>query len=139
MAVTYPFDFPERYGNKEKISKEQEITTWVDMQDTINDLRNRCNLANATHISEISLINQNFKQGPMSAYDYDYNIDLIKTSINQIIQASENQGLNPLNTVSLHKRSGQNYPLLLWQRDSNFRTIQTVINSIHYMYLWIGC
>lgn len=139
MAVTYPFDFPERYRSEDKISLAQEVQTWVDMQDTINDLINRCNVANSTSIGNISLINQEWKEEPMTAEDYDYNISLVESTLNTLLNASENQGLNPTNDITLLKRGAQSYPLLIWQRDSNYRTIQTVINSIHYMYLWIGC
>ena len=139
MAVTHPFDFPERYGSMAKISKAQEVETWENIKDTLNDLITRCNSANSTSIALLLIIHQDSKQAPMSGTDYDTNMFNIQNTLNAIIQSSENQGLNPTNTVSLQKRNLQGWPLLTWQRDSNFRTIQTAINSIHIMYLWMGC
>lgn len=138
MAVTHPFDFPERYGSKTKISKAQEVETWENIKDTLNDLITRCNAANSTQIALLLIIQQDTKQAPMSGTDYDLNISNIQNTLNAIIQSSENQGLNPTNTVNLQKRNLQSWPLLTWQRDSNLRTIQTAINSIHIMYSWMG-
>ena len=138
MAVTYPFDFPEKNGKPSKISKDEEVEIWQNIQDTINDLVGRCNAANSSSIITISLIHQDSKPGALTAAEYDLNIATIETALNQIIIWSDPQGLNYGNRVSLIKREDYVFPLLIWQRDSNFRTIQTAMNAINSMYVWAG-
>jgi hypothetical protein len=138
MAITLPFDFIEKTGNPVKITKEQDVETWINIQDTINNLVARCNSANGTSYSLISLINQDSKSGFLIFEEYDENITKIQNTLNTIIGGSESQGLNPSNTFVLYKRGAQVAPLYIWQRDTNLRTIQTVINSIHNMYIWVG-
>lgn len=137
VSIPY-FNFVERSENKSKITRAEEIQNWKDSMQIINTLINRCNTANGTSIKNIVLVNQESKNGLLSAEDYDSNMTKIQSSINAIIQASGAQGLNPSNTISLFKRSGQLYPLLIWQRDSNLKTIQTAINAILNMYVWSG-
>ena len=132
------FDFAERTENKNKITREEEIQNWKDAMQVVNTLINRCNAANGTEIKNIVLVNQESKGGLLNSNDYDTNITKIQNSINAVIQASGAQGLNPSNTISLFKRADQLYPLLIWQRDSNLKTIQTAINAISNMYMWSG-
>ena len=136
MAITYPFDFEERHNNSSKITLEQEVETWVNLEHTLGDLVSKCNEANGTSIQIAELIDQEKKNGALTADEYDENITKIETCLNQIIVASEPQGLNPTNTISLFKRGDYVNPFLIWQRDTNLRTIQTVINSIYKMYSW---
>lgn len=138
MAVTYPFDFPEKSGRPSKISKDEEVVIWQNIEDTVNDLTVRCNVSNGSSILNINLIHQDNKPGALNTSEYDSNITSIETALNQIIIWSSTQGLNYDNRVSLIKRGDLIFPLLIWQRDTNFRTIQTAINAINAMYVWAG-
>lgn len=136
MAVTYPFNYIEKYWNPSKITADQEHTLWVNMQDTINDLVNRCNTKNGTSLTAITL-NTSIKKGAaLSSADYDSNITLVNDRLNQIIAASSGQGVTPTNTFTLFTRAAKNEPLLIYHRDTNFSTIQVVINTLNNLYQW---
>ena len=136
MAVTYPFNYVEKYWNPAKITADQEHELWVNMQDTINDLILRCNSRNASSIQTI-VLNTSIKKGSaLTADDYDSNILLVNGRLNQIIGASANQHISPTNTFTLFTRAAKNEPLLIYHRDTNFSTIQVVINTINNLYEW---
>lgn len=132
------FDFIERTGSQSKISVVDDIAMWKMLNQIINDLLLRCNSANGSSIQSIVLYNQETKGDALSANEYDTNITNIQNVLNSIIQYSSDQGLNPDNALTLFKRSSQSIPLLMWQRDSNLRTIQTAVNTISNLYIWNG-
>lgn len=136
MAVTYPFDFIVREEETHRISKDKCKELWENIQDTVNDLVQRCNQLNGRSLSRLSLVVSGDKGKPLTAENYDSNIAAIQRALNDLIRASEAQGPNPANTVTLMQRKNQETPLLIWQRDSNFRTIQTVINTLDNLYKW---
>lgn len=136
MAVTYPFSFPEKGGRTSKITKDEEVEIWQNILDTINSLVSRCNTLNSTSISNITIVHQDSKPGPLTYLEYDSNIAAIEAKLNQIIVASNAQGLNATNLVNLIQASENEAPLLIWQRDTNFKTIKTAINTINILYSW---
>ena len=137
MAVTYPFSFPEKGGRTSKITKDEEVEIWQNILDTINSLVSRCNSLNSTSISNITIVHQDSKPGPLTYLEYDSNIAAIEAKLNQIIVASNAQGLNATNLVNLIQASENESPLLIWQRDTNLKTIKTAINTINILYSWV--
>lgn len=137
-SVPHLFDYMDKTNFESKISKEMEVSNWTNINIICNSLATKCNSANGSNIQHIYLLHQNSKPGALSPAEYDSNITKVQNILNEIINASVNQGLNSANDINLFLRSNQGFPLLMWQRDSNFRTIQTAINSISSMYLWAG-
>ena len=136
MAVTYPFNYLEKYWNPVKITAEQEHEIWINTKDTINDLVVRCNMKNSTSFQQINVITSVSKGAPLTQEEYDSNIATINTRLNQLISASGAQGVNPANTFTLYTRGDRPEPLLIYHRDTNFSTIQIVINTLNNLYLW---
>lgn len=112
---------------------------WLeDLEDLINDLVARCNAANGSGISPVSLHSPQSVCVPMTAAQFDANMTAIQTALNAIQAASPAQSFRADNQISLFTRSGLGAPLTAWHRDTNYLTIQVCVNTILGVYILLG-
>lgn len=138
MAIKNPFQCILKSSRQQKITITEELTFWIDVQDTMNNLISRFNLASGAGVNSISFITTETKEAPLSAEDYDYNLTEFETSANQMIVSGAALGYNAANTLSLIKATTSETPLTTAQRDANCGTIQIFINTAHQLFSIAG-